>query len=213
MTVSEIQEIAQSMSGAFPQLDREDQKVAISLYRLLAGGRPVSPAEVATACGATGARVANLLDTWPAVFRDGAGSVVGFWGLTVAEMPPHQVEAAGVRLWVWCAWDTLFLPELLDTTLDVRSVCPGSQATIELRVAPDHVESVAPEDVVVSFLRPDEPFGSDVITSFCHFVHFFRSSALGDQWVRENPGTFLLSLPDAFELARLSNRRFASALG
>ena len=101
----------------------------------------------------------------------------------------------------------------LNTTVRVTSVCPGSREGIELTVAPDRVKSVAPKNVVVSFLQPDEPFDSDVITSFCHFVHFFTSPALGEQWVEEHPRTFLLSLPDAFELARLSNRRFAIALG
>ena len=74
------------------------------------------------------------------------------------------------------------------------------------------MESVSPEEVAVSFLRPDARFDSDVITTFCHFVHFFTAPDLGEQWVQEHPGTFILSLPEAFELARLSNRRFASAL-
>jgi hypothetical protein len=51
-----------------------------------------------------------------------------------------------------------------------------------------------------------------VITSFCQFVHFFGSRRLGEQWVKQHPGTFLLSLREAFELVRISNRRFATAL-
>lgn len=210
--MSDVQELAQAMTGALPLLDDQDQQVAISLYRLMASGRPVSPAQIAAASGSTEPHVEKVLDTWPAVFRDGDDRVVGFWGLTTAEMPPHEIEADGVRLWGWCAWDTLFLPELLGRTVQVRSVCPSSQMTIGLRVAPDRVESAAPDGVIVSFLKPDGPFDSDVITSFCHFVHFFASSALGEQWVQGHPGTFLLSLPDAFELAHISNRRFATAL-
>jgi hypothetical protein len=71
-----------------------------------------------------GARVLSAIESWPAVFRDAEGRVVGFLGLTVAERP---------------------------------------------RTA-------------------------------------------GEGWVGRPPGTFLLSLPDAFELARISNRRLATAL-
>jgi Alkylmercury lyase len=69
------------------------------------------------------------------------------------------------------------------------------------------------QEIAESMSGAFEPFDSDVITSFCHVVHFFSSPALGNQWVQGHRGTFLLSRPDAFELARLSNRRFASALG
>jgi alkylmercury lyase len=143
------------------------------------------------------------------VFRDDSGNVAGFWGLTVAEMPPHAIEAGGVRLSAWCALDTLFLPEVLGTSIRVRSVSPGSHESIELEVEP-RVVSTAPQGLVVSFLRPGSPFDSDVITIFCHF---FASPEAGERWVEEHPGTFLLSLSDAFELARVSNRRFVTALG
>jgi alkylmercury lyase len=209
----EVQDLAEAMSGALPQLDARDQRVAITLYRLLAHGRSVSPSELATASSAPEQHVESLLESWPAVFRDDSGNMAGFWGLTVAEMPPHEIEAGGVRLSAWCAWDTLFLPEVLGTSIRVRSVSPGSHESIQLEVEPDRVVSTAPEGLVVSFLRPDAPFDSDVITSFCHFVHFFALPEAGKRWVEEHPGTFLLSLSDAFELARLSNRRFATALG
>lgn len=200
------------MSGALPELDAEGQRIAISVYRLMAAGRPVLPAEVAAASGAGQDVVKDALGTWPAVFRDENGRLVGFWGLTVAEMPPHQIEAGGVKLWAWCAWDTLFLPELLDMTIRVTSVSPGRGEAVELSVAPDRVQSVSPADVLVSFLKPDAPFDSDVITSFCHFVHFFPSPISGEQWVGTHPGTFLISLADAYELAGISNRRFKDAL-
>jgi alkylmercury lyase len=96
--------------------------------------------------------------------------------------------------------------------LRVRSVCPVTKKTVELRVAPDHVESVVPEGVVVSFLSPERRFDGNVITSFCHFIHFFGSRRAGEQWIERHPGTFVLSLPDAVELARLSNLSLGFAI-
>ena len=108
MRPSQVLELAEAMCCALPPLDAEEQRIAISLYRQLATGRPVPPTATA---GASGASLDN-----------------------------------------------------------------------------------------------------NVIARFCHFVHFFPSQAAGEVWVDDHPGTFVLSLRDAFELARISNRRFAAAL-
>jgi alkylmercury lyase len=201
----DVRGLADALTTAFPSLDVTDQRIAIATYRLLARGIPASVAEIALATGVTPDDGEERLEAWPAVFRDGHGRVVGFWGLTITEMPPHELVVGNVKLWAWCAWDTLFLPARLGTVIQVRSVCPVTNATVELRVAPDHVEGVTPDGVVVSFLSPEHRFDGNVITSFCHFIHFFASRRAGEQWIERHPGTFLLSLRDAFELARLSN--------
>jgi hypothetical protein len=59
----------------------------------------------------------------------------------------------------------------------------------------------------VSFLRPDAPFDAGVIQSFCHFVHFFASSQAGERWGAAHPGTFLLTLGQATDLAARANTR------
>jgi hypothetical protein len=71
-----------------------------------------------------------------------------------------------------------------------------------------------PEDtIVVSFLTPNRRFDQNVIESFCHFVHFFQTSQAGDEWTGRHPGTFLLSVEEAFTLGRLTNtRNFGDAL-
>lgn len=60
-------------------------------------------------------------------------------------------------------------------------------------------------EVVVSILEPRGPFDADLIASFCHYVHFFVDPQAGEKWTSEHPGTFLLSLGETFELARLTN--------
>jgi alkylmercury lyase len=211
-TTIDLRDLADALSSAFPQLDATDQRIAIAMYRLLGRGLPASTEEIAVATDVTPVEVEKRLGAWPAVFRDGEGRVIGFWGLTISEMPPHELEAGGVKLWAWCAWDTLFLPARLGAVLQIRSVCPVTNETVALRVAPDHVESVAPDRVVVSFLSPERRFDGNVITSFCHFIHFFASRRAGEQWIERHPGTFLLSLPDAGELARLSNLSLGLAI-
>jgi hypothetical protein len=51
----------------------------------------------------------------------------------------------------------------------------------------------------------------DVINSFCHYVLAFASLDAADEWVAKNPGTFVLSLDEAFELGRLTLGRLGGA--
>jgi alkylmercury lyase len=120
----DIRELADALTSAFPRLDATDQRVAIATYRVLARGSRASLEAIAAEAEVTPADVEERLNAWPAVFRDGEHQVVGFWGLTVAEMPPHELTVGGVKLWAWCAWDTLFLPARIGAELEVRSVCP-----------------------------------------------------------------------------------------
>ena len=55
-------------------------------------------------------------------------------------------------------------------------------------------------------LAPGEQFDDDVIRSFCHFVHFFASPGDARAWLADHAQIFLLSVEDAFELGRLTNR-------
>jgi hypothetical protein len=65
-----------------------------------------------------------------------------------------------------------------------------------------------PASPVVSFLKPVAAhFQPNIIQSFCHYIHFFRSGADGEASIAKNPGTFLLTLDDAARLARLKNDR------
>jgi hypothetical protein len=65
-------------------------------------------------------------------------------------------------------------------------------------------------DSVLSFLRPGQPWGDDVMTTFCHYVLQFTGPATAQRWTAAHPGTFVMSLGDAAELAR---RHAARAFG
>lgn len=65
--------------------------------------------------------------------RDHDGAVVAFSGLSLRPTK-HRLAVAGRQLFTWCAWDTLFLPELLDQPAEVGSTCPVTGAPVRLRV-------------------------------------------------------------------------------
>lgn len=207
-----VDSLATAVTTAVPDFD---ELIALETYRRLAKGSPAPTSEIAEHAGSTVARVQELLATWPGVYRDDEGNVVGFWGLAITELTPtHRLEIDGRTLFAWCAWDTLFLPGVLDATARVESACPTTGETISLVVSPSEVSQTSHPGAVVSFLTPEQHFDADVIQSFCHFVHFFASREAGETWTAEHPGTFLLSLEDAFELGRRVNAlNFPTELG
>ena len=203
-----LEALAEAVAEAEPYLDEPSRRVALATYRRLAEGTPAPVEDVAERAGEAVQLTGHLLGSWPGVFRDNRGDVVGFWGLTIGKLvPTHTLEVEGRRLFAWCAWDTLFLPGVLAAEVHVESTCPETKETISLLVRPDGVAETSHPQAVVSFLLPSTAFDADVIQSFCHFVHFFASREAGEAWTAEHSGTFLLSLEDAFELGRLVNAR------
>ena len=72
----------------------------------------------------------RILDGWPGVFSDSERRIIGYWGLSIAAAytSPHQLTIDGQKLSAWCAWDTLFLPQLLGTPAEVESKSPVKRA-------------------------------------------------------------------------------------
>ncbi len=57
----------------------------------------------------------------------------------------------------------------------------------------------------MSYLVPEEKFDLDVVQTFCDFVYFFASAHAAQQWTAERPGTFALSVDDAYRLGQITN--------
>jgi alkylmercury lyase len=207
-----VDELAAALIEASPRLDPDGQRLAVTVYRTLAEGSPVAEPVLAERTGIAAAEVARILDAWPGVFRDGAGGIVGFWGLCLPETV-HRLRAGGRDLHTWCAWDTLFLAPVLDRPLEVSSRCPDTGREISLTVAPAGIRTVDPAPTVLSFLRPEREWADDIITTFCHHVRCLESPAAGTRWLAGRPAGFLVGLDDGFELGRrFVEARFGAAL-
>lgn len=207
-----LEDLADAISAARPTLDPLEQRLALTLYGLLADGRHVPVDALAARTDQPPAAVERTLGRWPGVFRDDQQRVIGFHGLSLGETP-HSFRVNGRQLYAWCAWDTLFLPQLLGATAQIESRCPSSGDRVRLTVSPARVESVMPDQTVVSMLVPESAFDEDVVTSFCHYIHFLSSKPAADLWIARHPSTFLLSVEQAFELGQITNRaHFPTAL-
>jgi alkylmercury lyase len=208
-----------ALDEALPVFTPEEQRVAVALYRELAKGTPVTVERLAAALGVPSAAAGELIGRDPLkalVYPDDHGRVVGFGGLAAAPMH-HRFEVDGRRLWTWCAWDGLFIPEILGVEARLESPDPESGATVRLTVGPEGILSVEPETAVISFLFPEadafKESAADAMAGFCHFVFFFASRESGERWTARHEGAFLYSPEDAAELARrLNARRFGDEL-
>lgn len=188
--------------------EEQDARLRIQVLsvRALAKGRPLSPTAFAAA-------TALPLERVPAIFArmretgfefDDEGSLAGA-ALTLRPSP-HRFRVAGRDLFAWCSLDTLFLPGLLDEHADVESTCPISKTTIRLRVKPDAVDEYTPHTTVLSVVLPGISCSRDrtgPTSSVCSQMFFFESRDAGESWVRDHPGVAILSVEEAFELARL----------
>lgn len=207
-----LEEYIEALEACLPVFTHQDQRTALAIYRKLSRGHPVTDGQLGAALDVPG-REARRLRTTPAVdslvYENSDGEILGFGGLAAAPMH-HRFEVDGIPLWTWCAWDSLFIPELLGKTAQVTSSSPSTDAEIRLRVSPSGVESVVPASTVVSFLQPGNEFAGgaeNIMAAFCHFIYFFESETIGWEWVAGHPGTFLYSLSEAEELSRRINRR------
>jgi alkylmercury lyase len=218
--MTDLNEIFAPLSAAMPGLSRAEQRMALALYRQLMRGEPVRHEQLATVLDLPIREVVDALER-PAlrwlVFYDDEQRVVGFGGLAVVEMP-HRFTIQGRTLYTWCAWDGLFLPEILSEVAEIESTCPLTKQPIRLTVGPDGVRAVEPQDTVVSFLLPDprefEQTTMETIRGFCHHVYFLASPEAGERWTAQHEGTFVLTLDEAVALARMNNAaRFDKVLG
>ncbi len=202
-----LDDVAAYIVGLFPRLNLFEQRLSLELYRFLAEGRPVPRQRLAQRLGSTVETINKTLDAWPGVFSDEQRRIVGYWGLAIPEAytSPHRIMMGDRSLSAWCAWDALFLPQLLGQTAEIESNTPGG-FRVYLRVTPERLEYKYPLDMQMSFLLPEAAaVEKDVLNAFCHFVHFFPSQEAGQRWVTRHPGTFLLSIADAHYLARRKN--------
>jgi alkylmercury lyase len=203
----------EGLTAYLPRFSPDEQRAAVSLYRELAKGHAVDAAQLGRALGISSVEARELLerDSIKAfVYPDDQGRVLGFGGLAAAAMH-HRFQVDDRLLSTWCAWDSLFVPEILGQRARVTSPDPETGQLVRLIVGPHRIEAAEPEGAVVSFLLPDahdfDTSATNLMAKFCHFVFFFASRVSGEGWVAKHPGTFLYSLEEAFVLARRLNAR------
>jgi len=210
--VSTLSALASELLARLPTMTDEERRLGLEVYRQLARGEPVLRLSLAEALDVPTHDVDELLghpNLKCLTYSDNDGRIIGFGGLAVRKMP-HRFRIDGRTLYTWCAWDSLFLPGILDLEAEVDSPAPGGSVRVHLKVAPGGVKEIQPRSAVMSFLLPSaHTFQADVLkamASFCHYIFFFPDRDNAAAWAKRQPDTTVISVSEAFELGRLMVR-------
>ncbi len=205
MNTLSLDDLVARLLPVLPSLDAREQTLSLKLLQLLANGNPVSRQQLAESLSVSIDVVNETLGRWWGVYYDEQHQITGYWGLSV-KPTQHHVRINGRTLYAWCAWDTLFLPGLLNATVTIESRCAQTDNRIQLTLGPEGLQEVQPAGAVMSFLVPDLYAVKDnIVAHFCHFVYFFESMDAGLAWTAHTPDTFLLSMEDAWMLGKKVN--------
>jgi alkylmercury lyase len=188
-----------TLADTFPAAD--DAPLARTLLALLARGDPVTDHQLAAETRRPAGEVRAALARSPNVHRDGRGAVVAFAGLSL-RATEHRLIVGGRELFTWCAWDTLFLPTLLEQPAEVRSTCPLTNVPVHVRLGADGITFAEPAELSVSFPPLADISTVDIVESFCCHVHFIAGRDTAQRWLSEHPGGRVLALRDAYELGQ-----------
>lgn len=212
-TISVDKELVDNFLSAFPDeyinLSREQQQIAFTIYDLLSEGNPVSIEKVADSLDMEKDRVKNITDNWEGIYYNDEGKIIGYWGLATEKMG-HRFKIDGRTLYTWCAWDALFIPQIIGKTGEVESRDPGTKELVTLTVTPtDGVSKIEPAEAVISFMIPEtEKVRSDVIKIFCHYIHFFELKESAEEWKSKSDkksAILILPIDEAYEIGLQRN--------
>jgi alkylmercury lyase len=207
-STADLRELASTILETPTPLTRDERALVRAAYRELMKGTPVTPAHLARAAELPADAVTSAIARLPGLAQvDAEGRIFGFLGLTLRETP-HRFVVAGRTLYTWCAWDTLFIPRVLDADAHVQARCPITGRQIRLDITSRGVANVVPGEALMSFQVECEPGGArkpsrSVVNACCGDIHFFSSPAAAGLWHSQHPRGTVLTLDQAWELARL----------
>jgi alkylmercury lyase len=202
MSADRLTTVADTLLGPNQQTGRNLMRTAV---RLLAHGKPVPVAELATAAGVDVTDVSNA----PAgcdVEYDDQHRIVG-WGLTLIPTP-HTYIVNGHHLYTWCAADSLLFPAILGSGAHIESRCPTTDTVVRLTVDPHAgVGDLSPATAVISIPGSQEMDSTRVRTTTCDPGRYFATAQAAEGWLAQHPdGTVLPVADDYPQLRSISGR-------
>lgn len=170
-------------------------------------GEPVSLENLARRSNLTTQDVQNIISALPAsnIIYGANNNIIGFRGLGL-KPSAHKIVKQEKTLYAWCAFDCLFLPELLNGSLDIRSTCPETGDEIYLTASPQGISKASSDTIFVSFVVPNlSEYKDDLRGNFCCHVNFFTTHKAGLAWASNKEGIILIDLENALSLAHIRN--------
>lgn len=192
--------------GGGLDLGHDPARLLVHILRLLAHGHPVTrdhALDTVAEVGIDPAHANALLDAWTET--NDTGDIVGL-GLTY-NPTSHQMTIDGMRMWAWCAMDTLIFTHVLNKPVTIESTAPGSGQIVRLTASPAGITTVSPADTVVTLRAPgrdqiDTSTKTAIWGTFCHHSFFFPHRTHAEQWAAARDDIAILSLDEGLAVAR-----------
>ncbi len=194
-------------SGGLVDFGPEHARLLIKVMRSLGTGRPVTGEQVDQFITEIGARRDEADQFLRArTERDNDDNIVGILGLSLKDHQ-HRFAVNETQMTTWCAYDTLYLPVLLQQTATIESPSKLSKKPVRLTVSPTGVQDTNPAGAVLSMIiiDPDKTdMGSTkaIWGNFCHQIFFFASRQEAEQWAAGRNDIEILSVQEGFELGK-----------
>ena len=185
-------------------INPQTQRVCIQLYSQLARGKPVPLENVASLSKISVSYTKKIIEKWviSAIEYDEEDRVVAFGGLTL-KPTPHSLIIKKETLYTWCAFDTLFIPLILNKHAYVKSSCPVSGVNISFTITPGGIKECKPETAFISLVTPKIcHLKGNVRGCFCCNIHFFSTEDTALTWLPGHDKAFILPIDEASELAQ-----------
>lgn len=182
-------------------MPRETAKFIVAYTRLLAQGKPVSAHTLANELGDPVEVMVTALHQMKQMGAElnDKGELIGV-ALTLTPTS-HHFRVDGVKLYGWCALDTMFLPAYIGKTAQVSSTCPITKKPISMTITPTAVENIQPQEAVLSIMTATG-CSAGIEGTFCSQVNFFASPEGAQEWIGERSDFSILSVSDSYQLAQ-----------
>ncbi len=201
-----LNDLLNLLPDQFINLSENNRGLALEIYRRLGEGQPVQLEDLVEDKEISLEEAKEFLDNSGGVFYNDDGDIVGFWGIALPKMP-HKIITEKQTIYGWCAWDALFIPQLLGESATIESLSPTKEI-IKLKISEQGDLLEGSENIMVSFLEPDAgKMMENVVANFCHYIFLFKDKSSGEEWVKQHEGTFLLPLQDVITLSKVKNQR------
>ena len=204
--MKKLQDTIQHLNQILPKLSELEKRVSTYLYIELVKGYPVPLAKIEKQFSIPEEQVRKLLGELAYVEHNQNDEIIAYRGVTLSPTK-HTLVTEDSTVYTWCAFDTLFLLDLIDKPAHIHSTC--AECDKKLMLKPSMLASSQFENtsIVMSFLVPEpSAYQESLRASFCCKVHLFCNAACGQQWTSQQNNIELFSVDDSLTIARERNR-------
>lgn len=203
--MNSLQSTVEQLQKLLPNLKKEERQISKLLYQKLALGRSVSIKTIANELNKPIQDIQDHLKQMSYIEFNAASKISAYRGVTLNQTQ-HYVFHNNSKIYTWCAFDTLFLADLLAKPVSISSNCPTCFKAIDFKVTDHDLTSFKDTDIVMSFIIPSKvDICEDLQNTFCSKVYFFCNEQCGSEWVDLSPAIRFFNFADSLIIAQERN--------